>query len=140
MVRFGFLTVAGSVISFASLLGFVLLASANGSQLRYLLMLFYVLATVGFFLFAARLISVYSLVILGSLVALLSVCIQQVLGFCCFPGLVKDLAPFGLDHLRTVIQVFFITMSWYVVVVCVAAAVMRKKALASPGTNNNDVA
>jgi len=119
MMRFGFLVLAGLAISFGCELGFVL-SARTGSEDKYLYLLGYGVATLGLFFFAAHLMSLWSLVGLGLAVALLSVLADQLLGFCCFPGLVKDVEPFHWYHLQILSQMVPIAVGWYLVVVCAA--------------------
>jgi len=119
MIRYGLLALAGSAISLVALLGFVVLAGMN-SPLKYSFVLGYVLGTAGLFFFAGRLMNVYSVVRLSCVVAIATVCIEQLLGFCCFPGLVKDLVPFEGPHLQTLAQALLTAIGRYLFVALAA--------------------
>lgn len=124
MMRFALLVLVGLAISLGCELGFVLEAH-TGSQFKNMYLLGYVVATFGLFFFAARSMTLWSLVGLGCLVALLSVLDSQLLGFCCFPGLVKDVEPFQWFHLLISTLQLLTAVGWYVIVACVASAATK---------------
>ena len=121
----------GVTTSAVSLLGFILTGSSAAAQFRYVFLALYVLATVALFLMTARTMSLYTLIGLGFLTALISVCVEQVLGFCCFPGLVKDLETFGWEHLQKLGVILFGAIAWYTVVALSAYIVVTKVHLGS---------
>src|SRR5262249_66120 len=131
MVRFGLLALMGMAISLGCELGFVLEAR-TGSPFNYMYLLGYGVATFGLFFFAGRSMIMWSLVGLGCVVALLSVLDSQLLGFCCFPGLVKDVERFQWFHLLILSTMISLAVAWYVVIACVASVAAKMIKLRIP--------
>jgi hypothetical protein len=116
----------GVIISVISLVGFVFISSTPALQFRYAFVLAYIAVTLCLFVFAARSLSAYSVVCLGFVVAIASVSVEQFLAFWRFPGLVKDLTMFGLEHLQKTAVILGGAICWYLFVAFVAIAIELK--------------
>jgi hypothetical protein len=113
------LTFLGVSITALCLLGFVL-----ASELRYAFLIAYVVATIFVFALAARTLSTSSLFLLGAAVAVLSVGVEQLLGFMFFPGLVKDLDPFSSDHIVILATLLLVVFGFYFAIALLGKALL----------------
>lgn len=116
MTKSVFVVVVGVGTTVVSLLGFVLSSGSPAAQVMYAFVGLYVVATVVLFLLTARTTSLSALVGFGLLTALISVGIEQLLGFYYFPGLVKDLEAFSWEHLQRLGVILVGALAWYSVV------------------------
>jgi hypothetical protein len=108
--------VSGIMISGVSLLGFISLAGSAMPDLKHAAELFYVVATAGLFLVMARSFGLAALIGLGIAIAVASELEYQVLGFCCFSGIVKDVDALSSDHLTRTILAAPLFVAWYTVI------------------------
>jgi len=81
------------------------------------------------FLWAERTTSLSALIGLALSTSLISVGIEQLLGFYCFPGLVKDLDAFSWEHLQRLGVILIGTFAWYSAVAALTHFVARRMRL-----------
>lgn len=121
----------GVVISVFSTLAFILAGSSAAAPFKYVVLAIYAFATVALYFMMARTMALHAVITLGLLTALTSVIAEQILGFCCFPGLVKDLEPLGWEHLQRLSVILLCAMAWYTVVALSAHIVVTKVSMRS---------
>ncbi len=126
MIKAVFVVSVGVVTAAVSLLGFVLSAGSPAPSFSYAFVGIYVVVTVALFLLIARTISLSALIGLGLLTALVSVGIEQLLGFYYFPGLVKDLDAFSGEHLQRLGVILVGALAWYSIVAASTHVVARR--------------
>ena len=126
MKRFGLLALAGTVIFGVALVGFSLISASALAPFRYLVLLIYIVASLGLFWHAARFLSVASLIGLGCAIAVGSTSFYQILGFGFFRGLVKDLDPFEWPHLQSLALIFLLLLCWHLIVVLLMRMTARR--------------
>jgi hypothetical protein len=63
-------------------------------------------------------------------IAFSSICVEQIVGFYLFPGLVKDVSVFGWNHLIGLVIMLCVAFLWYSIIAITAKAVTPK----SPAT------
>ena len=114
----------GTAISALSLFGFILVSRTLDPQLRYAFVLFYIFAT--FFLLASHQISKNRLIALACATALSSICVEQIVGFYLFPGLVKDISAFSGNYIIRLGMGLCVAFLWYLVIAITAKAVTTK--------------
>ena len=131
MSNFVLFALLGVATSDVSLLGFVMVSRSAAGQFRFAFVLFYVVVTGWLFLWGASSLDKYSLVGLGSAIAVLSVLTEQVIAYWLLPGLVKDLEPFGFEHLVRLAIMLCVAISWYSAV-SLAAGFVQSKFLTDP--------
>jgi hypothetical protein len=118
-------TVVGAAISAVSLLGFIYLSASAMDEFKYAAVLLYVAATAALFWLMTRSMGLYALIGLGVMIALGSDLVWLVFGYCCFPGLVKDVDAFSLDQLNRLVVSVPMTVAWYGLIAVGAYAAAR---------------
>jgi hypothetical protein len=128
LTRWLFFWFAGTAISTLSLLGFIFTAGSVNALVKLLFVLIYVFATILLFITASHRLDKGPLIALACVIALSSVCAQQLIGFGIFHGLVKDISAFECAHLQRLVIGISLALIWYFVVAVTACAITWKQA------------
>lgn len=120
------LSFIGGFLDVISIIMFISFSRQNCSELtKDLVIVFFILSKIILFIFANLFLSLKSNIILSFFLASTSVIVYEIIGFWFFKGLVKDLIPFSVDHLRATIM-FFVFMSFCYIAIMAIVCFIRK--------------
>jgi hypothetical protein len=126
MQRVGTAVVCGCALQLAFVVGWVSIGRQSaGPFVKLGLAGLFVVASTAVLYRLARGAGWRHLLLGGIWLALGSVLVYQVLGFTMFPGLVKDLEVFSLDHLITSLTVFLLGFTGYLLLSLVVLLGLR---------------
>jgi hypothetical protein len=110
----------GVAISALSLIGYVELSQSWHEEAKSIIIAIYVLATLALFGFASRALTKASVIAVALTVAVLSVIMEQLLGFYIFQGLAKDVTAFDAEHFYLILKLMLTSIIWYLIVAMAA--------------------
>jgi hypothetical protein len=132
MIKLLWPAVVGSAISAVSQLGFIYLAESTMPDFKYAAEFFSVAATAVLFWCMTRSMGLAALLGLGGLISFASEIEHQTLGFCCFPGTMKDISGFTWHHLTQTLFDIALIGAWYGLVAVLAYIAARLVASMRP--------
>ena len=127
--HFVLLALTGAAVCAASLVGFILIARTELSPFKVLFLAAYCAASLGLFLYAARVFPLTWLFGLASVIAVLSMIFFELLAFGLFPGLAKDIRPFDDMHLQQIASMLAVLLCWHCGLAVVARVFTRRWSL-----------
>jgi hypothetical protein len=126
MKPLGRYTIFGLLIEVAAILSFIGIArTALAFPGKQIIIVVFLIAIIALLFMAMRLLSFRNLMLLAAFLTIGFIATYQMLGFAFFPGLVKDIAPLSLEHLRTTGTIAILVFFGYIA--CIVAILAIKK-------------
>jgi hypothetical protein len=78
-----------------------------------------------FLIAAVKIFAIRELLLLSTFLTIGAIVIQQILGYVFFPGIVKDIKPFSLDHVVRIGMSFILVLGSYVGTIFLIAGIKK---------------